>query len=83
MCKYVKKAYFDLHLKCTAPISCLKYTTDNFCLDPEQSVKGWGENDRGISFTFGADVVTKFLNKHDFDLVCRAHQESFLLQYLS
>jgi serine/threonine-protein phosphatase PP1 catalytic subunit len=35
---------------------------------------GWGENDRGTSFTFGADVVTKFLNKHDLDLICRAHQ---------
>jgi len=35
---------------------------------------GWGENDRGVSFTFGAEVVTKFLHKHDFDLICRAHQ---------
>jgi len=24
--------------------------------------------------TFGADVVRKFLKKHDLDLVCRAHQ---------
>jgi hypothetical protein len=35
---------------------------------------GWGENDRGVSFTFGAEVVSKFLHKHDFDLICRAHQ---------
>ncbi|XP_053194899.1 protein phosphatase 1, catalytic subunit, alpha isozyme a [Scomber japonicus] len=34
----------------------------------------WGENDRGVSFTFGADVVAKFLHKHDMDLICRAHQ---------
>merc|ERR1712025_998822 len=27
-----------------------------------------------VSFTFGGDVVTKFLEKHDLDLVCRAHQ---------
>ncbi len=33
-----------------------------------------GENDRGVSFTFGGDVVAKFLKKHDLDLVCRAHQ---------
>ena len=38
---------------------------------------GWGENDRGVSFTFGAEVVAKFLHKHDFDLICRAHQVSF------
>jgi serine/threonine-protein phosphatase PP1 catalytic subunit len=25
--------------------------------DPELGLKGWGENDRGVSFTFGADVV--------------------------
>jgi serine/threonine-protein phosphatase PP1 catalytic subunit len=35
---------------------------------------GWGENDRGVSFTFGADVVAGFLKRHDMDLVCRAHQ---------
>ena len=37
---------------------------------------GWGENDRGVSFTFGAEVAAKFLHKHDFDLICRAHQVS-------
>ena len=36
--------------------------------------QGWGENDRGVSYTFGADVVQKFLNKHDMDLIARAHQ---------
>lgn len=35
---------------------------------------GWGENDRGVSFTFGAEVAAKFLHRHDFDLICRAHQ---------
>ncbi|XP_065943944.1 serine/threonine-protein phosphatase PP1-beta catalytic subunit [Magallana gigas] len=42
--------------------------------DPDKEVKGWGENDRGVSFTFGGDVVSKFLNRHDLDLVCRGHQ---------
>jgi serine/threonine-protein phosphatase PP1 catalytic subunit len=42
--------------------------------DPDKDVQGWGENDRGVSYTFGADVVAKFLDKHDLDLVCRAHQ---------
>ncbi|KAK3869448.1 hypothetical protein Pcinc_025249 [Petrolisthes cinctipes] len=42
--------------------------------DPDNDVSGWGENDRGVSFTFGSDVVTKFLNRHDLDLICRAHQ---------
>lgn len=27
-----------------------------------------------FSFTFGPDVVAKFLNRHDLDLICRAHQ---------
>lgn len=36
--------------------------------------KGWGENDRGVSFTFGGDVVRQFLRRHDLDLVVRAHQ---------
>lgn len=27
-----------------------------------------------MSFTFGADIVTKFLRRHTLDLICRAHQ---------
>eukprot|EP01080_Neovahlkampfia_damariscottae_P007765 gene7765-12235_t len=42
--------------------------------DPEDGIQGWGENDRGVSFTFGGDIVEKFLKKHDLDLICRAHQ---------
>jgi len=42
--------------------------------DPEADISGWAENDRGVSYTFGADVVSKFLQKHDYDLVVRAHQ---------
>ncbi|GBP17716.1 hypothetical protein EVAR_8705_1 [Eumeta japonica] len=96
--------------------------------DPDKDTAGWGENDRGVSFTFGtelafynrtflalflnnlplavlpidydkvffkegtcsflkgsnalmgvaaypwATVVGKFLSKHEFDLICRAHQ---------
>ena len=36
--------------------------------------QGVGENDRGVSYTFGGDTVNEFLSKHDLDLVCRAHQ---------
>lgn len=42
--------------------------------DPDKDIMGWGQNDRGVSYTFGPDVVQKFLKKHDLDLICRAHQ---------
>mmetsp|Transcript_173620 Transcript_173620/g.551156 ORF Transcript_173620/g.551156 Transcript_173620/m.551156 type:complete len:336 (+) Transcript_173620:184-1191(+) len=42
--------------------------------DPDKDITGWAENDRGVSFIFGPDVVTSFLSKMDMDLVCRAHQ---------
>jgi len=42
--------------------------------DPDPDKSGWGENDRGVSFTFGADVVENFLKRHEFDLIVRAHQ---------
>jgi serine/threonine-protein phosphatase PP1 catalytic subunit len=42
--------------------------------DPDGGTVGWGDNDRGVSYTFGADSVTEFLQRHDLDLVCRAHQ---------
>uniref|UniRef100_A0A803K6U5 Serine/threonine-protein phosphatase n=1 Tax=Xenopus tropicalis TaxID=8364 RepID=A0A803K6U5_XENTR len=51
--------------------------------DPDKDVLGWGENDRGVSFTFGADVVAKFLHKHDLDLICRAHQVRLLRPFLT
>jgi hypothetical protein len=38
------------------------------------AAQGWGENDRGVSYTFGPDCVSDFLAKHDLDLICRAHQ---------
>ena len=42
--------------------------------DPDKDVEGWGKSIRGVSYTFGADEVTKFLKRHDLDLVCRAHE---------
>lgn len=42
--------------------------------DPEKGIAGWKPNDRGVSYIFGADVVRKFVEKNDLDLICRAHQ---------
>ena len=42
--------------------------------DPEKGMSGWSENERGVSFVFGSDVVSNFLTDHDIDLICRAHQ---------
>jgi serine/threonine-protein phosphatase PP1 catalytic subunit len=42
--------------------------------DPDKDIAGWAESDRGVSFIFGPDVVTNFLQKWDMDLICRAHQ---------
>ncbi|KAL9224973.1 hypothetical protein vseg_000947 [Gypsophila vaccaria] len=42
--------------------------------DPDREIRGWGESDRGVSFTFGVDRVVDFLRQHQMDLICRAHQ---------
>lgn len=42
--------------------------------DPNLEGSGWQENERGVSFVFGADVVNLFLDKMGLDLICRAHQ---------
>ena len=42
--------------------------------DPEENLTGWHDNERGVSYVFGSDIVKKFCQKHDIDLVCRAHQ---------
>eukprot|EP00794_Sanderia_malayensis_P008981 gene8981-9939_t len=42
--------------------------------DPDEDITGWGDNDRGVSWTFGGDVVSTFLKQHDLSLIARAHQ---------
>lgn len=41
--------------------------------DPDRSY-GWNKSNRGVSWVFGSDIVERFLLRHDFDLICRAHQ---------
>jgi serine/threonine-protein phosphatase PP1 catalytic subunit len=42
--------------------------------DPDESMRGWCPNGRGVSWVFGSDVISRFLRTHDLDLICRAHQ---------
>jgi len=43
--------------------------------DPAESIAQWSYNNtRGISVTFGADVVSQFCEEHHLDLICRAHE---------
>ena len=42
--------------------------------DPDAATSGWGDNERGVSYTFGSDIVRQFCKDFDFDLVVRAHQ---------
>ncbi|XP_074333970.1 serine/threonine-protein phosphatase PP1-like isoform X2 [Apium graveolens] len=42
--------------------------------DPDPSIEGWADSDRGVSSTFGSDVVADFLEKKGLDLICRGHQ---------
>ncbi|WOL06952.1 serine/threonine-protein phosphatase PP1 isoform X1 [Canna indica] len=68
----------SVHRPCDVPESGL--LCDLLWADPGRDVQGWGDNDRGVSWTFGADTVSEFLARHDLDLVCRAHQVT--CQYL-
>lgn len=42
--------------------------------DPSDEHQGWRPSERGVSFTFGNNVVERLLNALDLDLVVRAHQ---------
>ncbi|XP_039113874.1 serine/threonine-protein phosphatase PP1-like [Dioscorea cayenensis subsp. rotundata] len=42
--------------------------------DPDPSTEGWGESDRGVSCTFGANKLVEFLEKNELDLLVRGHQ---------
>ncbi|KAF2103050.1 putative serine/threonine protein phosphatase [Rhizodiscina lignyota] len=42
--------------------------------DPAEGLESdWEPNERGVSYCFGKKIIMEFLQKHDFDLVCRAH----------
>ena len=41
--------------------------------DPAEMDEDWEPNERGVSYCFGKKVILEFLQRHDFDLVCRAH----------
>ncbi|TKX21020.1 serine/threonine-protein phosphatase-2 [Elsinoe australis] len=41
--------------------------------DPADMESDWEANERGVSYCFSKKVIMEFLQKHDFDLVCRAH----------
>ncbi|KRY19678.1 Serine/threonine-protein phosphatase PP1 [Trichinella patagoniensis] len=58
------------------PMPCLDFglCCDLLWSDPEPGLKGWAENARGVSFTFGEDVVKDYIEKFDIDLIVRAHQ---------
>lgn len=62
----------DLQRPCDVPDVGLM--CDLLWSDPDTTISGWAENDRGVSFVFGADVVANFLEAHDLDLCVRAHQ---------
>ncbi|KAG7528132.1 hypothetical protein FFLO_06398 [Filobasidium floriforme] len=42
--------------------------------DPAKDQIGWGPSERGAGYAFGPDIVSKFLQKFDLDLIARAHQ---------
>lgn len=42
--------------------------------DPDPEVDEWGDNDRGTGYVFGQPQVDAFLEKFQFDLICRGHQ---------
>jgi len=42
--------------------------------DPGSDRLGWGDNDRGVSVTFGADVAKDFVTKFNLELICRSHE---------
>lgn len=47
--------------------------SDMLWSDPDQQVKEWADNDRGVSYCFGKRVLDRFCADFGFDLVARGH----------
>jgi serine/threonine-protein phosphatase PP1 catalytic subunit len=65
-------AVLDIRRPCDIPDEGL--LCDLLWSDPDPIMPGWGYNARGVSFTFGHDVIADFLAANNLDLICRAHQ---------
>ena len=56
------------------PLSC-RMVADLLWSDPKPEIEGWIDNqERGISYYYGRNVIDLFLKKHQLDLICRSHQ---------
>ena len=42
--------------------------------NPEANAEDWESSDRGTSYIYSVRPVEEFLNRNNFDLICRAHQ---------
>jgi serine/threonine-protein phosphatase PP1 catalytic subunit len=38
--------------------------------DPNTQIQGWGENERGVSYSFGQNIVKAFNESQELDLIC-------------
>ena len=50
--------------------------------DPLEERDGWELSSRGISFKFGADIVSNFREKNNLSLIVRSHQVNFHFRIL-
>jgi len=42
--------------------------------DPSDECATWDKNDRGVSFVFSKEILKKFIQKNNIDILVRAHQ---------
>lgn len=66
---------FDVYSKIKKPFDVLEkgLICDLLWSDPSIENFGWEDNDRGVSYVFGPDVVNNYVKKLNIDLICRAH----------
>ena len=43
-------------------------------VEDAQEPYGWEPSERGVSYMFGPDIIDRFLERFNLDLICRAHQ---------
>lgn len=68
-------ASMDDILKIQRPLNVPDFGLLNDLLwsDPSETAVTWEGNERGVSYCFSKQILTGFLERHKFDLVCRAH----------
>ena len=67
---YIFNYFYAGRLQRPTPVPDEGLLCDLLWSDPEPEIRGWADSDRGVSYVFGTDVISKFLQVRERYTLC-------------